>query len=382
MVVLFQMHLNLDISINIKSYMQLPKMSTILDLPGNVYVVIIMYLSVDDICRFRLACKTFYRSTICKTFFKKVEIIPQNLSDLYIENFMNILSCFSEVIRLNIPLFTDSAVVRLIKKLPSIKELCVYSKDIVNVSNYCKSLHCLIIKFNSNVNVENFAFLKKLNHLEELELISLPSPDRDRDSEIDELYFYEGVSEDQHNSKWLKTFLSLTTVKHWRFTGLLCSDWIILPPSVISIECRGGSGWGQIDFDHFSLEKLVLESICLPKVVKKMHLLNLRVLELSHMSLQIFAGEAILFFPTLQVMKLNNTIYTIPFLEKYGQIIQSSLQTLTIESISTIIDSDVQNIVSIYQSLTKLFLVDMSGISDSFDIDIHHRGALNIFITK
>lgn len=362
--------------------MQLPKMSTILDLPGNVYVVIIMYLSVDDICRFRLACKTFYRSTICKTFFKKVEIIPQNLSDLYIENFMNILSCFSEVIRLNIPLFTDSAVVRLIKKLPSIKELCVYSKDIVNVCNYCKSLHCLIIKFNSNVNVENFAFLKKLNHLEELELISLPSPDRDRDSEIDELYFYEGVSEDQHNSKWLKTFLSLTTVKHWRFTGLLCSDWIILPPSVISIECRGGSGWGQIDFDHFSLEKLVLESICLPKVVKKMHLLNLRVLELSHMSLQIFAGEAILFFPTLQVMKLNNTIYTIPFLEKYGQIIQSSLQTLTIESISTIIDSDVQNIVSIYQSLTKLFLVDMSGISDSFDIDIHHRGALNIFITK
>ena len=380
MVVLFQMHLNLDISINIKSYMQLPKMSTILDLPGNVYVVIIMYLSVDDICRFRLACKTFYRSTICKTFFKKVEIIPQNLSDLYIENFMNILSCFSEVIRLNIPLFTDSAVVRLIKKLPSIKELCVYSKDIVNVCNYCKSLHCLIIKFNSNVNVENFAFLKKLNHLEELELISLPSPDRDRDSEIDELYFYEGVSEDQQ--KWLKTFLSLTTVKHWRFTGLLCSDWIILPPSVISIECRGGSGWGQIDFDHFSLEKLVLESICLPKVVKKMHLLNLRVLELSHMSLQIFAGEAILFFPTLQVMKLNNTIYTIPFLEKYGQIIQSSLQTLTIESISTIIDSDVQNIVSIYQSLTKLFLVDMSGISDSFDIDIHHRGALNIFITK
>ena len=147
-------------------------MSTILDLPGNVFVVIIMYLSVADICRFRLACRTFHRSTLCKTFFKKVEIIPQDVSDVYTENFMNILSCFSEVVRLNIPLFTDSAVVRLLKKFPSIKELCVYSKDIVNVCKYCKSLHCLIIKFNSNVNVENFAFLKNLNHLEELELIS------------------------------------------------------------------------------------------------------------------------------------------------------------------------------------------------------------------
>ena len=362
--------------------MQLPKMSTILDLPGNVFVVIIMYLSVADICRFRLACRTFHRSTLCKTFFKKVEIIPQDVSDVYTENFMNILSCFSEVVRLNIPLFTDSVVVRLLKKFPSIKELCVYSKDIVNVCKYCKSLHCLIIKFNSNVNVENFAFLKNLNHLEELELISLPSPDRDKESEIDELYFYEAVNEDQHNSKLLKTFLSLTTVKHWRFTGLLCSDWIVLPPSVTSIECRGGSSWGQIDFDQSSLEKLVLERIDLPKVVKKMHLLNLRILELSHMSLQMFAGEAILFFPTLQVMKLNNTIYTIPFLEKYGQILQSSLQTLTIESISTIIDSDVQNIVSIYQSLTKLYLVGMSGISDSFGVDIRHSGALNIFITN
>ena len=279
--------------------MQLPKMSTILDLPGNVFVVIIMYLSVADICRFRLACRTFHRSTLCKTFFKKVEIIPQDVSDVYTENFMNILSCFSEVVRLNIPLFTDSAVVRLLKKFPSIKELCVYSKDIVNVCKYCKSLHCLIIKFNSNVNVENFAFLKNLNHLEELELISLPSPDRDKESEIDELYFYEAVNEDQHNSKLLKTFLFLTTVKHWRFTGLLCSDWIVLPPSVTSIECRGGSSWGQIDFDQSSLEKLVLERIDLPKVVKKMHLLNLRILELSHMSLEIFAGEAILFFPTL-----------------------------------------------------------------------------------
>ena len=81
-------------------------------------------------------------------------------------------------------------------------------------------------------------------------------------------------------------------------------------------------------------------------------------------------------------MKLNNTIYTIPFLEKYGEILQSSLQTLTIESISTIIDSDVQNIVSIYQSLTKLYLVGMSGISDFFGVDTRHSGALNIFITN
>lgn len=330
--------------------------SLVTDLPGNVLLKILSYLSFKDFLLLRRTCQLFYHYTRCRQFYEKVQIngLMLHSGKYKIAEYFSHVKYGSKYFTMNLKDVKSRTIQPILKCVPDFCDVIINMMDLIFVTEYCSNIKRLSIQLQFNiVNDKNLCSgLPKLQSLKELHiksdkllyledvplqiLVDLIKNTKTIASISFEDFYFTGLASDTEGCGY-NIFRGIIKkaehIKCWKFIHTFSNipNIFELPSSVTSIVVKN-CNYHYINLRHAMIKQLVIDSTYNYYLNPTFQLENLRLLEVNNISLRSLS-KSNLVLPKLETLKLRGTQDTCMFLQTYVPMLRSSLKELYLKSV-------------------------------------------------
>lgn len=377
--------------------------SSLVSLPDHIVEEIIEYISFEDKLNLRLSCTYFYNVCSSKLLFEKAQIKLKTLKRNNIFSFEQLMESFGHLVQLNLKQLESGKIKLIAPHLGYVQDMSINYKDLKLISSHALKLKRLTVQYDLKhkvdkemlKNLRNLNYLKafklevvkvvsdiiyweRLSCLKSLLIHTLENVLSIEDIELNNVYVIgdgrKSTRKDKQKSQYLRQLYQTSAhIKHWKFINFYTQCYVTLPATILSLKCHGNENdvfFKFADLNH--LEKLVVCRVNF-RQFKSFQFEHLKYLELEHCRLwdirspnQEPIRNNILQCPNLQILKLKQTYLNLRFLAGNGEVFKSSLQELTLQSLSDMNDDALSIILQNFEALRKLTLIDLKNITSNF----------------
>ena len=325
-------------------------------LPEIILLKIMEHLPLSDALNFRLTSSKTFQVSLCKPFYKRVQIRLKTLSKDDLELFKKLFHHYGKCLKLNVLDF-DEDLKLLLPYISDIEDIVIALKHLPDITRECLHMKRFVVNVHGIENQEDddnsdepdFTSFSQLQKLEELTIDGVDVNTEKSFSILDKSLLHDIIvnttsvskisfngihieGRDQrrhrHDGKLKESLRKLISnsshIKEWSLNRVQCDHGIFeFPSTITSLECRNVSLVCLKNLNS-CIRKLIMEGTMLDS--KFFDLPNLEKLELTgdflHEEIEVSSC------PHLKELYLRNILC----FEKLQPLFTPSLQTLTLDS--------------------------------------------------